>query len=325
MNLNSIKEVIGCLGEERFVFSYAKDFYALYLLEHFCLAKGMNTVKAIKSSPYAKLLSRPLVRSLMSGWGNGQICKEQLQQGQALAYGDNEHHSTVLSLGKWGGEEDYYWSQTTLPGYNLVLQVNLCGQHDERLRWLKVEADAFKYSGHPIHELRNTLAWVRMDFDLDTGEALIEEVQSDWLRMARNHQRHAQRVLAQGRSHYRASGEKYHAESMLTYTRKVLADYQGIWQELSLCAAIQFLTETIGIDTIFYHSHAAGAFLKRIEWTLPPKSLYTQLPRQFCFQATDSGPNFVVNHRKMRRKMRKLGSNSWFKLANSDATMIPQV
>ena len=57
MNLNSIEEVRGCLGEERFIFRYAKDFYALYLLEHFCINEGLNTVKAIKASPFAKLLS----------------------------------------------------------------------------------------------------------------------------------------------------------------------------------------------------------------------------------------------------------------------------
>lgn len=37
------------------------------------------------------------------------------------------------------------------------------------------------------HErFRDTLAWSRIDFDFDTGEALIEEIQSDWVRRVKH-------------------------------------------------------------------------------------------------------------------------------------------
>jgi len=36
---------------------------------------------------------------------------------------------------------------------------------------------------HPVHNSRHpTLSWCRLDFDLESREALIEEVQSDLLR-----------------------------------------------------------------------------------------------------------------------------------------------
>ena len=43
--------------------------------------------------------------------------------------------------------------------------------------------DPFYYSGHPGRAGQNaTLAWARIDFDLGSGDALIEEIQSDRIR-----------------------------------------------------------------------------------------------------------------------------------------------
>lgn len=40
----------------------------------------------------------------------------------------------------------------------------------------------FNYCGHPVSRQRNTLAWARLDLDLNSATALIEEIQSDWIR-----------------------------------------------------------------------------------------------------------------------------------------------
>jgi hypothetical protein len=42
----------------------------------------------------------------------------------------------------------------------------------------------FEWSAHPIRRSPSTLAWSRVDIDFENGEALIEEIQTDWVRLA---------------------------------------------------------------------------------------------------------------------------------------------
>ena len=81
-----------------------------------------------------------------------------------------------------------------------------------------------------------------------------------------------------------------------------------------LTAAIRFLVEEIGIHSIFYHSFTTGAAIKRIRGQLPPKSLYTSLPRQFCFEPVAEAPSFIANHRRVRKALRKIKNPQWFYL-----------
>ena len=65
---------------------------------------------------------------------------------------------------------------------------------------------------------------------------------------------------------------------------------------------------------IYYHTHASGARLKDIgHGRLPPKSVYTDLPRQFCFQEIEEGPGFVESACARRlRALRKKSEVRWF-------------
>jgi len=44
---------------------------------------------------------------------------------------------------------------------------------------LKIKGNPFKYRYHPIHQSKSSVVWTRIDFDLESGEALIEEIQND--------------------------------------------------------------------------------------------------------------------------------------------------
>ena len=75
-----------------------------------------------------------------------------------------------------------------------------------------------------------------------------------------------------------------------------------------LAATIWFLREEIGISRIYYHTHEYGAQLKRIRWGLPPRSLYTSLPRRFCFERTEEAPEFLVRYATRGRARRLLNA-----------------
>ena len=77
-----------------------------------------------------------------------------------------------------------------------------------------------------------------------------------------------------------------------------------VWDEAMLCAAIRFLVEELGIRRIFYHTPESGAFYKGYGAEGAPRSLYTKLPKRFCFQSVEEGPGFL---RKTGRRAKKLG------------------
>lgn len=72
-----------------------------------------------------------------------------------------------------------------------------------------------------------------------------------------------------------------------------------------LAAAIKVLREDLNIKRIFYHSFESGNILKGFEgdW-LPPRSLYTQLPKRFCFQPTNEAPAMLAHELERMRGQR---------------------
>ncbi|MEW8684157.1 MAG: hypothetical protein AB2536_19860 [Candidatus Thiodiazotropha endolucinida] len=55
----------------------------------------------------------------------------------------------------------------------------------------------------------------------------------------------------------------------------------------------------------WYHSWKVGNYLKRINGHyLPPKSLYSALPRQFCFEQTEQLPGMLSDRRTIKRLRR---------------------
>jgi len=310
MKQQILKEVIECLTEGRKLVQYSDNAYAFYLLDKYCQLNPDSNVAQIKQSQFGKLIEKPEVKAIIANSGKGQL------------YGGMfRHHYTpnpkefVITLSSWGSKDGYSWDQTSRPGSNLVMQLNLTNQHDEFLRDLKINGDEFKFYSHPIHNSKSSLSWARIDFDFDSGEALIEELQTDWIRRAAKHNQMAKRYRLQGCNTYFYYGEEFNVAEMLQYTTEMLNKYQRSWMEITLFYAIELIREEIGISNIFYHSYETGALLKNINSRLPPRSLYTQLPKKFCFTPNKVGPKFITNDKKAKRRLKKAKNESWFKLA----------
>jgi len=218
-------------------------------------------------------------------------------------------------VGTWGGSGYWNqdWYQNSRPGYNLVLHLNFSGKHNQPYhRLMQPEDDwhPFLGYGHPRADDELTLAWARLDVDLDDGVALIEEIQNDWIRKARSLEKRLASWLEHKTDYvrrfllprYLPGGS---AEAFRRYLDDILRPHEQLWDEAMLSATLWFLRNELGIRRIFYHTFASGNRLKGIDYTMPPRSLYTRLPRRFCFQETDEAPGFLMNQRRFRREVRK--------------------
>lgn len=313
MDKQLIQELIDCLPEARTKFYYFKDRYALMLLSY--LSGNGITVSQLKKTVLQRLLQRAKVRDVLSGMGQGIVNRD------ALSYGwDADVKSFVLTADRWGGK-NRSGQQTTRDGYNLVLQLNFSNAHDELYQRLvkPVTKCALNYSAHPVfrqrekQRWRETLAWSRMDIDFNTNEVLIEEIQSDWVRYARDLLVEAEECLQSGNDDVYWWGIEGAAGDLISYVRDVLMPYIKLWDEAMLAASLYFVREELGIDTVYYHTYETGYRLKRI-YGRPPRSLYTTLPERFCFTETDVAPRFLQADRGFMRVIRKVPDPKWYKL-----------
>lgn len=305
MELTVLKEVIEALSGERRVFHYFPDRYAVMLLSDYLGDKAV-TIAELKQSPYAKLLNKAPVKEALAMAGGGRLTRQHL----ALVW-QPEALNFVTTLTQWGqGKRGMSWTQMSRSGYHLVLQLNMATDHTQQYqRLLKPEEPhAFNYGGHPVllEGDRETLAWVRLDFDFETNEALIEEIQCDWIREARSAVKHG----------YCWYGD-YEQEDLEEYVNEVLSPYMKVWEEAMLAAAIDFIRHELGIEHIFYHSFETGALLKRIKYTKPPRSLYTKLPTRFAFQKTTQDPTFLMQERRVQKIVKRAQEPVWFTLPNA--------
>ena len=102
----------------------------------------------------------------------------------------------------------------------------------------------------------------------------------------------------------------------IEYAEKHLTPRAQHWQQAMLSAAIWFITEELDIENIWYHSHQTGAKLKHIEYSQPPRSLYSQLPKQFCFEKRRSGPEFITaKSQKYLKRRIEIGKENFWHLA----------
>jgi len=302
MERQDLKEIIACLSGERSKFYYFRDRYALMLLKDY-IGEQVMPISQLKQSPYANLLNKAPVKKALALAGNGMISAELLEM-----IWDEKPLSFVTTLSEWGdGKKHWQWNQMSRQGYHLVLQLNMANDHTQQLQRLIRPGDlhTFNWGGHPTKQdgRRGTLAWVRLDLDFETGEVMIEEIQCDWIRSVRD-------AVKDGDDFY---GE-YTKKELETYANKVLAPYAKIWQEAMLAAAIDFIRHQLGLHKIFYHSFEVGALLKHIKYTKPPRSLYTRLPKQFGFQKTPEGPEFLMREKRVQKLQRKVNEPYWFKL-----------
>jgi len=310
MKAEQLDEILACLPKGRTKFYYFRDRYCLDLLAWYL--GGGKTVAEIKRSPYARLLRKPLLRDLCARIGGGLVTPPWLMSAwpaRPLAF--------LLTLGRWGESRPCWrtWHQMSRPGVNLVLQLNFSGMHDRRyLKLIRpIEDHPFEFYLHPINtEGRRTLAWSRLDVSLELGEALIEEIQCDWIGYALY-----ARLRECEDGQRQLCGEPVGADevSLDRYRRQVLAPYVGIWDEAMLTAALWFLRQELGIRRVYYHTFESGNRIKGLTDRRPPRSLYTALPRRFCFRQTSAPPALLatVRNRPLRRMIRQ-GGLRWFVL-----------
>lgn len=310
MKKEILDEVIACLPQQRTLFHYFKGQYAFFLLSY--AIKEKSSVSDIKQSAFKNLLNQPDVKSLLAYQGNGTLVPELFEH----AWKDSSQ-PFVLTIDKWG-MHDNWQVQTTRKGCNLVLQLNFSEQHNRAYqRLVKPKSDyIFNYYAHPVMDrdkrdlYRDTLAWARIDFDLESGEALIEEIQSDWVRRVR----YCLQGLKRGTKPWYMDWCQCRTEDFVTYAEQVLAPFDSLWSEAMLSATIHFIYKELGISRIYYHTYETGQKLKQIFGNAPPRSLYSDLPRKFCFQMTDEDPGFIQNDRFFIRKKRNLKQVAWYKL-----------
>ena len=316
MKREDVNEVLSCLGDDRRVLHYFKDRYCLDLIDFEMKRQGTEALRVseLKGGPLSRFSNKPIVAQALKDCGNGKFARYDLQKAYPV-----ERIPFVLNLAGWG-DGNRYRDQTTRNQCNLVLQVNFDGGHvKEYNRRIKPDDDygPFEFWGHPVIEgKRKTLAWVRMDVDFDTGEVLIEEVQSDWLR-------NAERALA--RVKFRRvtrpsikpndviSGIHGRYEDLEYYVERSLKPYREVWAEASMLAAIKFIREDLGVSTIYYHSFETGKKIKRVCGS-PPRSMYTQLPKTFGFDLTEQAPDFLSADKFARRCIKAVKNPRWFRL-----------
>ena len=308
------KEIIADLPKDRTLFYYFKDRYAVMLLEQMLASE--NSISQIKKSKFNKLLVRPPLADLIKQKGDGKLSKQDLGACwpvNPLCY--------RLTLGTWGEEkpkfaQSYY--QTSRKGINLVLQLNFSRKHDTEYEKLIDQTDAqpFNYEDHPTARAGfNTLAWARIDLDFESGEALIEELQSDWVRYVRAGRNRLSGALGRGERSIEFFGVTLSFKTFYNYLGLVVAEHLKLWDEALLSATIWFLQNELHINKIYMHDFETGNRLKSIANRVPPQSLYSDLPRKFCFTKIDQAPSFLSEKpSRAFKSMSKAGTLRFWKL-----------
>lgn len=288
MKQHEAEELLSLLPSGRTLFTYGKDWYAVSLLEMGLRGSGPED---IKHTNLGRLFEKPRVRSWIGGLGKKTFTSDDL----AMLWPE-ETETYRLTAGLFDG-----WAQTTRKGkdgWNIVLQMNLNNRDASWMerRFPNRRDDPFERRWHPIHEGKHrTLAWSRIDLDWERGEALIEEIQNDRIREVADCVGYIRRS---GRRTILINGVEVDSAFVITYWEERLRLSRQWWDEAMLCAAIRFIVHELGIRRIFYHSPVSGARLKHAGNA--PVSLYTDLPRRFCFERTPDLPSFV---HKPRRKI----------------------
>jgi hypothetical protein len=286
------EEVLASVPEDKTVFRYFKDRYALQLLAY-AAAEG-RSLSELRRGRFRPLLQRPVIRHLLGGRGARGVDWDLLD-----SYFPSPTEDYGLSFGLWGEEDSKPgWYQTTRPGFNVVVQLNFPLAHDRAYRrYIQPgEEGPFEFSVHPIHgKDRHTLAWSRLDIDLKRGEALIEEIQSDWIRDATRAAEEALSFLASGELHRSVWDEEARGDALevFRYVEHVLESHRKMWDQAMMAASLWLLREHLGIRRIYMHTHDSGCVLKHITHSRPPRSIYEQLPRQFCFERVGGLPRFL--------------------------------
>ncbi|RYZ97939.1 MAG: hypothetical protein EOO68_14490 [Moraxellaceae bacterium] len=311
MDEQQLEEVIACLPTHRTLFHYFKDQYAVYLLQHYLINATSNHIHNIKQSRMKKLLDKQVVKDSLKNSGNGMLESTQLEN-----LWSTQTEQYVLTLGRWGHKSRYDWNQTSRPGVNLVLQLNLSNQFETMFKAITgCDVNRMTTCYHPKSTKRSaTLAWARLDMDFNTGEVLIEEIQSDLIRDLESMHLRALRTDCGDDMRVYWSRQRLNREKMATYCAQVIAAQKKIWSEAMMAATLWFVHQELGFSNVYYHTFETGKVMKKINGSEPPRSLYTDLPEKFCFQITKKAPQFIVTDPKARRRLKAAEDPEWFLL-----------
>jgi len=294
MKIAEVEEIIQKLPKERILFYYFKGYYS-YLLLAFLIDNGLD-IRDIKASPFAKLLKVPQIKNIVSKIGNTTITKDHL-----FAYLPVPEECYLITIGQWGKENERFMSsyyQTSRPGINMVLQLNFSNKHDKSFKKIfgEYEDSLFQFHLHPISQNYNTLAWSRIDISEDRTEALIEEIQNDWIRLVMFEKTTVETIT---NNDGQVENEvfirkKTEPEKIQKYIKTSLKPHFDLWEEAIMSATIWFLAEVVGVKNIYFHTYEGGNILKNIQSHIkPPLSIYSKLPKKFCFQQTSKYPGFL--------------------------------
>lgn len=304
MDYMQAKELLECLPEDRTLYSYCRDQYAVDLLR--IAGRRQPSIPELKKSRYAQLLAKPAIASLLRECGNGRLDQHVLD-----GYWNEPAHTYLLTAGLWDARSGT-WGQTSRRGANLVLRLNFNRQHDAVFDQTihPTLPYAFNGWGHPVLArgerpyFRETLAWARLDVDLPSNEVLVEEVQSDWVRHVGWLKRRAAHCptgdyVIRSRDYCTTAQQ---VRSYIAHVEPLIRD----WSQAMLAAVVNFVDRELGVAKIWYHTWESGVLLKGIDrnWA-PPTSLYSQLPKKFCFEETAALPAFLSG-RSMRKKLNRL-------------------
>lgn len=281
-------------------------------------------VGALKTGPLARYLDRPLVKPVVAACG-GTLSRADLD---AVAFADrtiDRPHSRAAAAGiaaafeaPWFDFEVSFaaWTsnflgfasaQMSRPGANLVLQLGFTPEDVEMLNYY-VGADQrhlFEYDLHPVRSTgRPTLAWVRID--VEGKVALIEEIQSDWLRFTGE----------VSKTWARTRPNRHMTHAMKIYHGLMRERYEAIWPRAALLAALAALRMMMGVREVYMHQPKTGMALKGITGRPPPRSLYSQLPRSFGFRPTSKVPPLLGRrHRRRLAPFRRAGEPAFWHLS----------
>lgn len=198
----------------------------------------------------------------------------------------------VVTFDQWAMDrEEINWRQLQISrrGGNLVVQVNFPEQFERQFaQWFGWDARrGLEYYLHPVRrDGPITMAWARLDMDPNGEDVLIEELQTDFLRR-----------LKSWRNHLAADAGRKRKTAAKRFIDHVLERHAATWAEATLLAAIAVARTELGARRIWLHQPHSGARLKNVQHGVPPRSLYSDLPRRFGFAPTDRAPGFLYPSR----------------------------
>jgi hypothetical protein len=285
------EEILASLPGDGVPFRYFKDRYAVQLLAY-AAAEG-RSLSELRRGRFRPLLQKPAIRLLLGTRGGRGVDWQLLD-----SYFRAPTEEYTLTFDGWGGDRDWRWNQTSRPGFNLVVQLNFPLAHDRTYRrYIGPRGDhPFEFTSHPINTNgRHTLAWSRLDVDLERGEALIEEIQTDWIRHADTAADAALRNLVEGHFEPPCWIDEGGCDALqvFRYAEYVLANHRRIWDQAVLAAALWLLREHLGIRRIYMHTYESACLLKKFPGRRPPRSIYEQVPPTFCFERVAAAPRFL--------------------------------